>query len=369
MKIQIPRKMKKLAYKSGILLAAAMFLFGTTLPAQEEVTKEFNKEYNVDKSSALEISNRYGDVIVEASQADKVIIHVKVTVKYPNRERAERLLGYIDVQFSEEGSNLKARTVIDDKFNFSGWGGDSRKFTIDYLVKVPPSLSLTVYNRYGDTDLDDLTGFVNMDIKYGNLTAGRLLRGNEKPLSKINVTHGKASIDEAGWLDVTLRYSGSFALLKCQALLIDSKYSTLTIGTVSSLVGESSYDGRYRIENINNLIIDEGYSNVTVGTLTKKLTVDASYGSFGADVVKADFESIVVDTRYASVRLGIEESASYNLDARLSYGSLKYNEDNFVNKRRIVENTSTEVSGIVGKEESPKANAKINGSYATVKLY
>ncbi len=361
--------MKKLAYKSGTLVAAAMLLFATVLPAQEEVTKEFNKEYNVNKSSAIEISNRYGDVIVEASQTDKVIIHVKVTVKYPNRERAERLLGYIDVQFSEEGDNLKARTVIDDKFTFSGWGGDSRKFNIDYLVKMPSSLSLTVSNRYGDTDLDDLTGFVNMDIKYGNLTAGRLLRGNEKPLSIINVSYGRASIDEAGWLDVTLRYCGNFFLSKCQALLIDSKYSTLNIGTVSSLVGESRYDGKFRIDNINNLIIDEGYSNVTVGTLTKKLTVDASYGSFSADVVKAEFESINIDTRYASVRVGIEESASYNLDARLSYGGLKYNEDNFINKRRIVENTSTEISGIVGKEESPKAALKISGSYATVKLY
>ena len=360
--------MKKLAYRSGTLLAAAMLLVTTALTAQE-VTKEYDKEYNVNNNSALEIDNRYGDIIVEASQTDKVIINVKVTVKFPNQERAERLLGYIDVQFSEEGNNLKARTVIDDKFNFTGWGGDSRKFTIDYIVKMPPSLALTVSNRYGDTDLDDLTGFVNLDIKYGNLTAGRLSRGNEKPLSAVAVAYGKATIDEAGWLDVTLRYSGNFTVLKCQAILLDSKYSTLNLGTISSLVGESRYDGRFRIENISNLVIDEGYSNISVGTLMKKLTVDASYGSFNADIVKAGFESIEVDTRYASVRLGLEESANYNLQAILSYGGLKYNEENFVNKRRIVENTSTEISGVVGKEESPKANVRINGSYATVKLY
>ncbi len=138
---------------------------------------------------------------------------------------------------------------------------------------------------------------------------------------------------------------------------------------VSSIVGESRYDGKFTIENINNLVLDEGYSNVNVGTLTKKLVVDAAYGSFNADVVKADFESIEVDTRYASVRLGIEAAANYNLQAKLSYGGLKYNEENFQNKRRIVENTSTEISGIVGKEESPEATVRINGSYASVKLY
>ncbi len=186
---------------------------------------------------------------------------------------------------------------------------------------------------------------------------------------KSSVAYGKATIDEAGWLDATIRYSGNFTISKCQAILIDSKYSSLNFGTVSSIVGESSYDGKFRVENINNFIIDQGYSNVSVGTLSKKLVVDAAYGSFNADVVKADFESIEVDTRYASVRLGIDEAANYNLDAKLSYGGLKYNEENFQNKRRIVENTSTEISGIVGKEESPKATVKINGSYASVKLY
>jgi len=360
--------MKKLAFKPGTLLAAAMFLIASALTAQE-VTKEYNKEYNVNKNSALELSNKYGDIIVESSQTDKVIIHVKVTVKYPNQEKAEKLLSYIDVQFSEEGDNFKARTVIDDKFSFTGWGGDSRKFTIDYLVKMPPSLALTLSNRYGDTDLDDLTGFVNLDIKYGNLTAGKLSRGNEKPMSQLNLAYGKATIGEAGWLDATIRYSGNVTISICQALLLDSKYSTLNFGNISSIVGESRYDGRFRVENINNLIIDEGYSNVTVGTLSKKLVVDAAYGSFNADIVKADFESIEVDTRYASVRLGIEEAASYNLQAKLSYGGLKYNEENFQNKRRIVENTSTEVSGIVGKEESPKATVRVDGSYASVKLY
>ena len=34
----------------------------------------------------------------------RLLIDVKVTVKYPNQERAEKLMSYIDVQFSEEGN-------------------------------------------------------------------------------------------------------------------------------------------------------------------------------------------------------------------------------------------------------------------------
>jgi len=360
--------MKKSAFKPAMLLAAAIFLISSALTAQE-VSKEYNKEYKVSAGSSLELNNRYGDINVETSEKDQVIINVKVTVRYPNQERAEKLLDYIEVVFSEDGNKIKAETDINDKFNFNGWGGDSRKFTIDYLVKMPASLTLTLSNRYGDTDLDELTGLVNLDIKYGNLIAGKLTRGNVKPMSKINIAYGKATIDEAGWLDASVRYSGNFTINKCQALLLDSKYSSLYFGNISSLVGESRYDGKFRIETINNLVLDQGYSNINIGTVTKKLSLEAGYGSFNADAVSAGFESIDVDSRYTSVRFAIEESASYKLDARLSYGSLKYNQESFRNKRRIVENNSTEVSGVMGKEESPEATVKVAASYGSVKLY
>jgi hypothetical protein len=69
------------------------------------------------------------------------------------------------------------------------------------------------------------------------------------------------------------------------------------------------------------------------------------------------------------VRLGIEENAGYNLEAKVSYGGLKYNEQNFKNQRRIIENNSNEVAGVMGKEESPAAKVNVTASYGSVKLY
>src|SRR5450759_4421659 len=88
-------------------------------------------------------------------------------------------------------------------------------------------------NKYGNTDLDELHGLVNLDIRYGNLTAGKLTRGNVKPLNKLNLAYGKATIDEAGWLDLTVRYVGSIDITKSQAILLDSNYSKLSLGAAS----------------------------------------------------------------------------------------------------------------------------------------
>ncbi len=198
--------MKKQAYKSGILLISALCLLSITLPAQE-VTREYHREFAASRGTTLDLSNKYGNVTVQSWNQDRIIIDVKVTVEMSDKEKAEKLLGYIDVQFNKGDNLISAKTVIDEKFNFSGWGSRSKKFSITYNVKMPAEADLKLSNIYGDTDIDELKGSVNLNIKYGDLVAEKLTRGNEKPLSKLALAYGKATIDEAGWLDIYVRYS------------------------------------------------------------------------------------------------------------------------------------------------------------------
>jgi hypothetical protein len=90
MKIKIPWKMKKSVYKPGTLLVASLFLISSALTAQE-VSKEYHKEYKANKRTTLELNNRYGDIVVETTQTDQIVINVKVSVRYPNEEKANKL--------------------------------------------------------------------------------------------------------------------------------------------------------------------------------------------------------------------------------------------------------------------------------------
>jgi hypothetical protein len=356
--------MKKFNYKHTMPLFLLLIL-SLSISAQE-VTKDFHKEYSAGDKTTLQISNKYGDVVINSWDKDQVVIDVKVTVEMPNREKAEKLLDYINVEFSEADNLISAKTVIDEKFSFTGWGG-SRKFRIDYNVSMPVNAALTLTNRYGNAEIDELHGLAALDIKYGNITAGKLTRGNVKPLNNVNLSYGKGSIEETGWLNLYLRYAGSMEINRSQALLLDSKYSKLILGETSSVVGESKYDN-LQVDKINNLVLENGYTDVNIGTLKKKLQYTGSYGSFSIETIPAGFESLKVDTRYMGVRLGIEEGANYKLDARVTYGGLKYNEDNFKNQRRVIHNNSNEVAGIVGKEDSPESSVTIDASYGTVRL-
>jgi hypothetical protein len=53
----------------------------------------------------------------------------------------------------------------------------------------------------------------------------------------------------------------------------------------------------------------------------------------------------------------------------LSYGDLKFDESNFQNQKRIIQNNSNETTGIVGKDNSPSSMVKVTASYGSVRLY
>ncbi len=366
MKTKQKVQMKTPVYKTGTLLILQIFLLSASLFAQHSV-KEFHKEYASGPNTTLDISNKYGNVVVVTSDQNQIVIDVKVTVELPNKERAEKLLNYIDVQFSENNNVISAKTVIDEKFNFSGWGGESRRFSINYNVKMPYKTNFTLANRYGNADLDEIQGLVKLDIKYGNLTADNFTRGNDKPLNYLSIAYGKASITSVGWMEINSRYTGNLRIDKSQALLLNSKYSKIQIGEISSMVGESRYDN-IRISKVNNFVLDGGYSDIIIETLNKKLKFEGGYGALSVEEIPEGFESIETDTRYIGVKLGIADNASYRLDAKLSYGNLKFNEDNYKNQKRIVQNTSNETSGIVGNESDPKSWVKINATYGSVRL-
>jgi hypothetical protein len=367
METKIFYRMKALIYKPGLLLIFSL-LITSSVVFSEEVSKEFHQEYTAGPNTTLDISNKYGKVLVETTNQDRIKIDVKVTVELPSGDRAEKLLSYINVEFSEDGDLVKAKTVIDSKFNFTGWGGGSKRFSIDYTVSMPSRINFTLVNRYGNSELGPINGLVKLDIKYGNLTADGLLRGNVKPLNYISLAYGKAEIESAGWVEAVLRYCGGFVIDNGQAMLLDSKYSKVELDKISSVVGESKYD-KIQIDRINNLVLDAGYSDIDVGELMKTLKFEGGYGNLTVENIPKGFETIETDSKYIGVKLGIESDASYQLDAKLSYGDIKFDENNFKHERRIVENNSSETSGIVGKETSPTSKVRINSSYGSVRLY
>ncbi len=361
--------MKKRIFSTGLIGIFLLFTVNPFIRAlpPDKVIKKIHRGYPAGEKTVLTIQNKYGDVNLENWEKDSVSIDVTITVEYPDREKAQRLLGYLDVKFSGEGNNISAVTVIDSDFSrySRGFRGDEKKFSIDYTIHAPVYINYNLLNKYGDAFINETGGKVNVEIRYGHLKINKLTRGNQKPLNNITLAYSKGSIEEANWLMLNIKYS-RLEINRAKAIAGETKYSKLYTGDISSVVLESKYD-TYRFGKLNNLIVEAGYGDIEADEVGKKIMLETRYTGVDVDRIPAGFSSIEVDNEYGHIKLDIDPGASYRLKGSTAYCTIHYPESDRVS--RITRTTSSEVDGIVGKDPQPTATVKIKSRYGTIDLH
>ena len=363
--------MKPLKFKhaAGILVLALCISINSQA-AKDEYSKNKHEEYDVNKETVLVISNKYGNVDVTNWQQDKVSIDVTVTVDHRREEKAREMLEDIAVNINKQNNTIEAITDFDRNFGSSGglfdFGDDSKEFTVNYEVKMPPYLNLELENKYGDVFINEITGRAEIAVKYGNFKANKILRDNTKPLSHLDLAYSNGNIGEVNWLKLTLKYTpNNCEIEKAKALIAVTKYSKLNVEQASSIVCESKYDN-YRLGELSNLVCEAKYTDFRIDQVNKKIDLVSQYGDFTVSKVPGDFESIKVENKYGKVNIDIDEDASYQLKGEAEYAGIDFPSSE--NISRIEKNTEMKISGRVGNDESTNSKVDIITKYGNVDL-
>ncbi|MCE1198863.1 MAG: DUF4097 domain-containing protein [Marinilabiliales bacterium] len=319
----------------------------------ERISKRIYKSYPVSQVTKLQLSNKYGNIRIDDNRKDSVVIDVEIWVE-GNSNKAKRILDNIGVNFGISGGTVSAETEFENSFNnFSG------EFSIDYRVSVPANRDLEVSQKYGNVNMNDLTGKGLFDIKYGELKARSLL----SPQLKIEMAYSKGSAEASNNMELSIRYS-KFSLSKCENLTLDSRYSGLTFGEGKAFSIDSRYDD-IRIKTAESLNANSMYTGYKIEKVLQSIDLVNGYGDFTVNSIPATFKSIKVSSKYAGVRLGIEQGASYKLDGNVQYCELKHPSGKL---NRMREDTRYEVHGTVGEAEAPKATVSVESNYGNVNL-
>lgn len=355
--------MKARTFRKKAALALILSLTtGLAFAQKDGFTKSYNQSFETNANTKLVVDNKYGNVDINDWEQKKIEINVLVRVDNVSKEQAQKILDLVNVEIGKDGDKITARTDIDDKM--SRMRSDNQKLEINYTVNMPASTELDLSNKYGSVFVSTLTGHFVINVKYGGLTAEKLLRGDEKPLSEVNLGYSNANIEEAGWLKSEIKYS-KIESEKIKALVLYSKYSHVFIDEVSSIVTDSKYD-EFKLGTISNFVINTEYSNIKIQQLDKKLECNTKYTNCKIDNIPAGFESINIDNKYGGYKIGIDPGASYRLEGYASYAKIGYPDESKVS--RISENTSMKVNGTVGSESNPSATVKVSTRYGGIRL-
>ena len=359
--------MKRLVLKRLTAQIMMQLVLVFLINAQDtEFIKNYSKDYDVNEDTRLEIINRYGDVDIRDWNKKSVSIDVEVKANTSNKNKAENILDNIDIVFSEIGNSIKVETAFGKGFNkgFSLWDGDNKKFEINYVVNMPKSIPLNLQNKYGSVFISELTSTSNIEIKYGNLKANKIIHGEEKPLTQIILAYSDGAIEECKWSKFNVKYS-KIKINKSKALVVVSKYSKLFIDEGTSVVSESKYDN-YEIGEIQNFVTTTAYSNFKFNEISKKIQVESKYSDFKIDYMPAGFDKIRIENKYGKYKIGIDSKASYKIDGYAKYSKIHYPENSDVSL--IQKNNEMTVKGLVGDDPNTESTVNINTSYGNVRL-
>lgn len=293
--------MKTLYFKSTLLLTAILAA-GMTLPAQS-VKKDFHKEYTTSGSSELKVDNQFGNITVTEWDQNKVVIDVNVAVTASDDSKAQKILDKIDIEFKEEGEVISAVTKFgeDGKMTVKSGKSEKQSFKIDYTVKCPKTIKLSLDNQFGDLIIGSLNGIFSADLQFGSLNAVSLAG----PETQLDMQFGKVTIGSMKDANIDIQHCELLKISECGNLKLDAQFTKVELGSVGSLTAD-----------LNNC-------EVSVDNLAEALKLDSNMGSTTIENVAAGFKSISVDQNMGDLTLGIDPKAGYKINAEVNMGSLK----------------------------------------------
>ncbi len=299
----------------------------------DKQVKTYSKSYTVDATTKLDINNRYGKVTVNTWSKNEFKVDVQIQVTADKADDTRKFIDKISIADSKQGQIVSFKTNIDSKPDLFGSKTSSRKIEINYVIYMPAQNALNVTNKYGSVELPDLDGKLVINCAYGDLQAKSL----SNPGNQIKVSYGNARIGSLKATDLDISY-GSLVLGSVDKLNADVKYSSAKIGTIST----------------------SGVINVKYGSGIQISSLDEN------------MKNLVVDAKYSSIKLGLDDNADADFDVTVHYGSFNYGNHTVnilksENSEKKGFNPTKNFRGHVGKGNVAKV-ININSSYSSVKF-
>ena len=346
-----------------LFLSINQYAFAHDFIKKQEKRRSIHKIFKVGPNDVLKIKNKFGKVNITTWNKDEVVIDIQISVKSNNEEVAKQKFEAIDV-FFEQGSNaLSVITKVASQKSFFGYifKKSSVEINIDYEVKMPVTNTLDLDLSYGNAFLDRLEAPVNIKVAYGGFNIGQLL--NEQ--NELSLEYGtNSTIDYVYAADVNAEYS-KLNIEEAVNLTCDAEYSDTSIGNVKKLDLKLEY-GSFQVDEADYVNVNSDYVSLGIGTIYKNFNCTADFGVIKIENLAREFELVDIEADYTSVKIYVDESASFDFDTQTSYAGISF--DGFMPNFTYKEDKmgDKKYKGTVGS--NPTGMIQVRTEYGGIKI-
>ncbi len=187
------------------LICLILFFWAPALIAKPNLVdkeKIIEHTYSISSNDAVYLDNQFGNIEINHWSKNEVKIYVVITASGTTADKAQQILDNIHVSHRQSSGRVSVETKIDN--NSKNKNNDSKKtgFNILYTISMPNSNPLNLKNSFGDIELDDHSGEVEINLQFGNLSAGKLSNLNE-----LDLQFGKGEVDQLSGGHLNIQFS------------------------------------------------------------------------------------------------------------------------------------------------------------------
>lgn len=298
---------------SGIII---WFLL-VVLPGYSQVfeeTKTYSRNFKATATTVVDISNKYGTILVSTWEKDSVSIKITLKILERNENRFNKIKENVSFDFSHSGSSIKANTVFGSKYasliknvaeatNYRS--ADSEQTRIEYQIKVPSYINLTIDNKYGDIILPSLKGNVKITMSNGNLQC-RDIDGQ----TELDLDFGNAEFNNLRQVNASLNFIQLNAN-KVGSMTLNGRSSQIDIETVETIRLNSRRD-KINISKISSIYGESYFSKLQLKTVLKECQLKLSYGRLSMLNMASGFKKLELNSQACDLNIQLTKPQVYN---------------------------------------------------------
>jgi hypothetical protein len=325
--------------KEELFLLTVFALSFNLLQAQEnESVKEeevFHYSYSSKEITLLSITNKYGSINYSGTLKDSVIIDIAIKLENPDDEYAAEVFDMVKVK------PVLSKKTITVKTGISGNFSSNDKFSVTYIIKGPPNLSLIFNNQFDDIELTNFNGNADITIEHGNFSAT-----NSFSKLKLMLKNGKANLPKVSVINASLTNS-YFFLENTDNIDLNAELSNIIIEN-GGLVNATGQSNTFNIGEVDDLSISGLQCFVKSNVISKKCLFEIQKGSLKVNKILASAESVSADVSETYIELGIDSKMYYAIHGEISNGAFEHPEQE--NIRLFRDGNTLSFSGEAGEK-------------------
>ena len=316
-----------------------------------------HQEADVPSGSTIEIVNMFGNVDVQPSERDTIILDVKKVVRASDKNEADRRSQDFTFSIMNEGSKYRIASSRDPL------GARRRYFKSSMTVQVPRQSLVQIDNRQGRVTVQNLTGRQNIVNRFGpvevrHITGALEVENRNGPVTVEDVTesttisnsYSSTSARNIGGNVKIHNRNGSVAVSGVQGTAtIANSYGPITVENVQRDVSITGRNNSVEVERVEGgVTVEASYQNVNVRDAKGSVTVKNRNGDVVIGFANPPQKDISVSTQYSNVTLELPSMASFSIDAKTRYGSIDSEFDGLNND--VSSNRERSLRGRLGQD-------------------